>query len=132
MHLVLEIDDPDGTFTEERREALTDQALKILRTRIDAFGVEEPIIQKRGSDRIIVELAGLDDQERAKQIINRQAFLEWKLVLPVTEVQDALPRLDRAIVTALGEDSLRALGAENPGAGDRGAFAGASPLPRNG
>ena len=59
-----------------------------------------------------MELAGLDDDERAKAIINRQAFLEWKLVLPVTEVQDALSRLDRAIVTALGEDSLRALGAE--------------------
>ncbi len=112
MHLVLEIDDPDGSFTEERREALTEQALKILRTRIDAFGVEEPIIQMRGSDRIIVELAGLDDEERAKEIINRQAFLEWKLVLPVTEVQDALPRLDRAILAALGEDSVRALGAE--------------------
>ena len=112
MHLVLEIDDPDGTFTAERRDSLTEQALKILRTRIDEFGVEEPIIQKRGSDRIIVELAGLDDDDRAKEIINRQAFLEWKLALPVTEVQDALPRMDRAIVTALGEDSLRALGAE--------------------
>ncbi len=112
MHLVLEIDDPNGTFTAERRDSLTEQALRILRTRIDEFGVEEPIIQKRGSDRIIVELAGLDDDERAKAIINRQAFLEWKLVLPVTEVQDALSRLDRAIVTALGEDSLRALGAE--------------------
>lgn len=111
MHLVLEIDDPDGTFTAERRDSLTEQALKILRTRIDEFGVEEPIIQKRGSDRIIVELAGLDDEDRAKEIINRQAFLEWKLVLPTTEVDRALPRLDRAIVAALGEDSLRVLGA---------------------
>ena len=112
MHLVLEIDDPDGTITAERRDSLTDQALKILRTRIDEFGVEEPIIQKRGSDRIIVELAGLEDEDRAKEIINRQAFLEWKLVLPTTDVDQALPRLDRAIVAALGEDSLRVLGAQ--------------------
>ena len=112
MHLVLEIDDPEGNFTEERKEALTDQGVKILRTRIDAFGVEEPIIQKRGSDRIIVELAGLDDDERAKNLINRQAYLEWKLVLPTTEVDQSLRRLDRAIVAALGEDSLRSLGAE--------------------
>ena len=112
MHLVLEIEDPDGTFTDERREALTEQALKILRIRIDEFGVEEPIIQMRGSDRIIVELAGLEDDQRAKDIINRQAFLEWKLVLPTTEVDQALPRLDRAIVAALGEDSLRTLGAQ--------------------
>lgn len=112
MHLVLEIDDPDGTITAERRDSLTEQALRVLRTRIDEFGVEEPIIQKRGSDRIIVELAGLDDEERAKDIINRQAFLEWKLVLPTAEVDRALPRIDRAIVAALGEDSLRALGAQ--------------------
>ncbi|MDE2975627.1 MAG: protein translocase subunit SecD [Gemmatimonadota bacterium] len=112
MHLVLEIDDPDGNLTSERREALTDQALKILRMRIDAFGVEEPLIQKSGSDRIIVELAGLDDEQRAKDIINRQAYLEWKLVLPTTEVESALARLDRAVVAALGEDSIRKLGAE--------------------
>jgi preprotein translocase subunit SecD len=111
MHLVLEIDDPDGNLTDERREALTEQALKILRMRIDAFGVEEPLIQKSGSDRIIVELAGLDDEERAKEIINRQAYLEWKLVLPTTEVDQALPRLDRAVVVALGEDSIRKMGA---------------------
>lgn len=112
MHLVLEIDDPDGNLTGERREALTEQALKILRMRIDAFGVEEPLIQKSGSDRIIVELAGLDDEQRAKDIINRQAYLEWKLVLPTTEVESALARLDRAVVAALGEDSIRKLGAE--------------------
>ena len=112
MHLVLEIDDPEGNLTAERREALTEQALKILRTRIDAFGVEEPLIQKSGSDRIIVELAGLDDEERAKEIINRQAFLEWKLVLPTTEVDQALSRLDRAVMVALGEDSIRKMGAE--------------------
>ena len=112
MHLVLEIDDPDGNLTSERREALTDQALKSLRMRIDAFGVEEPLIQKSGSDRIIVELAGLDDEQRAKDIINRQAYLEWKLVLPTTEVESALARLDRAVVAALGEDSIRKLGAE--------------------
>ena len=112
MHLVLEIDDPDGNIPKERLEDLTEQGLKILRTRIDAFGVEEPIIQKRGADRIIVELAGLDDESRAKEIINRQAYLEWKLVVPTTPVNEALPRLDRAIVAALGEDSLRALGAE--------------------
>ena len=112
MHLVLEIDDPDGNLTDERREDAIDRGLKILRTRIDAFGVEEPLIQKSGRDRIIVELAGLDDEERAEGIIKQQAFLEWKLVLPTTEVDQALSRLDRVVVAALGEDSIRAMGAE--------------------
>lgn len=110
MHLVLEIDDPEGTMTPEVKEGHIDQALYVLRTRIDAFGVEEPIIQKSGNDRIIVELAGLDDEDEAKRIINRQAFLEWKLVLPTTEVDQALERLDRAVVAAKGEEGLRAMG----------------------
>ncbi len=112
MHLVLEIEDPDGSMTDDLKADALDRGLKILRTRIDAFGVEEPLIQKSGGDRIIVELAGLDDEARAKEIINRQAFLEWKLVLPTTDVDQALARVDRAIVAALGEDSVRALGAE--------------------
>ena len=112
MHLVLEIEDPDGSMTDDLKADAVDRGLKILRTRVDAFGVEEPLIQKSGGDRIIVELAGLDDEARAKEIINRQAFLEWKLVLPTTDVDQALARVDRAIVAALGEDSVRALGVE--------------------
>lgn len=110
MHLVLEVDDPDGAMTAERREDAIDRAERILRTRIDQFGVEEPLIQKVGSDRLIVELAGIDDESRAKEIINQQAFLEWKLVLAATEVHDDLERLDRAVVAALGEEGLRAMG----------------------
>ena len=110
MHLVLEIDDPDGTLTPERRADAIERAERIIRTRIDEFGVEEPLIQKIGSDRLIVELAGLDDETRAKEIINQQAFLEWKLVLPNTEVDQSLERLDRAVVAAIGVEGLREMG----------------------
>lgn len=118
MHLVLEIDDPAGTMTPEVKEGLVEQAVYVLRTRIDAFGVEEPLIQKSGADRIIVELAGLDDEERAKDIINQQAFLEWKLVLSTVDFNQSLERLDRAIVAAIGVDSLRAIGAVTQAAAD--------------
>ena len=110
MHLVLEIDDPDGTLTDERRADAIDRAERIIRNRIDEFGVEEPLIQKVGSDRLIVELAGLDDEGRAKEIINQQAYLEWKLVLETNEVDQALERLDRAVVAAIGEEGLREMG----------------------
>lgn len=110
MHLVLEIDDPEGTLTEERRADAIDRAERIIRTRIDEFGVEEPLIQKIGSDRIIVELAGLDDENRAKEVINQQAYLEWKLVLETTELDASLERVDRAIVAAIGVEGLRAMG----------------------
>ncbi|MDH3223884.1 MAG: protein translocase subunit SecD [Gemmatimonadota bacterium] len=110
MHLVLEIDDPEGTLTPERRADAIDRAERIIRTRIDEFGVEEPLIQKVGTDRIIVELAGLDDESRAKEVINQQAYLEWKLVLETSELDGSLERLDRAVVAAIGVEGLRAMG----------------------
>lgn len=56
--------------------------LTVLRQRIDELGVKEPIIQKQGSsgDRIVVELPGLEDPERAKGVLQDQAVLEWKAV----------------------------------------------------
>ena len=110
MHLVLEIDDPDETLTPERRADAIERAERIIRTRVDEFGVEEPLIQRIGSERLIVELAGLDDETRAKEIINQQAFLEWKLVLPNTDVDQALERLDRSVVAAIGAEGLREMG----------------------
>ena len=110
IHMVLEIDDPDGTLTQERRIDAIERAERIIRTRIDEFGVEEPLIQRVGSDRLIVELAGVEDESRAKEIINQQAYLEWKLVLETTEIDQALERLDRAVVAAIGEEGLRAMG----------------------
>ena len=110
MHLVLEVDDPEGTMTTEAREDAIDRAERIIRTRVDELGVEEPLIQKVGSERLIVELAGIPDEERAKSILNQAAFLEFKLVLPITEVASNLPRLDRAIVATLSEEEIANLG----------------------
>ena len=117
MHLVLEVYDPDGTMTSEARADAIDRSERILRTRIDQFGVEEPSVQKVGGDRIIVELPGigLNDESRAKDLIQQSAFLEFKLVLPVTELQSALPRIDRQIVAALGVEELRLLGRDEEG-----------------
>ncbi|MEQ9397958.1 MAG: protein translocase subunit SecD [Longimicrobiales bacterium] len=110
MHLVLEVDDPDGTLTADAKSDMIDRVDRIIRTRIDEFGVEEPLIQKVGNERLIVELAGIDDEDQAKEIIQTAAFLEFKLVHPTTEVDNTLARMDRAIVAALGVDSIRAMG----------------------
>jgi protein-export membrane protein SecD len=106
MHLALEVEDRDGTLTPEARADATDRALKIIRTRIDQFGVEEPLIQKAGDDRIIVELPGIDDEERAKSILQQTAYLEFQLVRSGRELIEALPRIDRAIVQAVGVEGL--------------------------
>jgi preprotein translocase subunit SecD len=115
MHLVLEVDDPEGTMTAEARSDAIDRAERILRTRIDEFGVEEPIIQKIGTERIVVELPGQTDEGRAKTLIQQSAFLEFKLVKPVTDVEAALPRMDRQIVAAVGEEALREMGRDVEG-----------------
>lgn len=62
------------------RESVVEQALKIIRNRIDQFGVAEPTIQKQGSSQIVVQLPGIQDPQRAKELIGRTAQLEFRLV----------------------------------------------------
>jgi preprotein translocase subunit SecD len=57
-----------------------DQARDIIRNRVDEFGVAEPLIQIQGQDRILVQLPGIKDPERAIQLIGRTALLEFKVV----------------------------------------------------
>ncbi len=102
MYLALEITDPNHTLTKEAKKDATDQALQVIRNRIDQFGVSEPLIQKVGDDRIVVQLPGIRDEERAKGIIERTAFLEFKLVKPTRELISALGRVDRAILASSG------------------------------
>lgn len=106
MHLAVEVDDPDGTLTQEGRADALERILTTIRNRIDEFGVREPTIQRVGHDRIIVELAGIDDPERAKAIVERTAFLEFKLVREDDNFRNALPRIDRGIVLELGAENL--------------------------
>ena len=100
MYLALEVADPQNTMTDEARKDATDQAYQVIYNRIDQFGVQEPLIQIVGNDRIIVELAGIRDEERAKDIIERTAFLEFQHVKPSQDLLGALERIDRAIVAS--------------------------------
>jgi preprotein translocase subunit SecD len=65
---------------ERLRETSREQALQIIRNRIDQFGVAEPTVQAQGSDDIVVQLPGVQDPQRAKELIGRTALLEFKLV----------------------------------------------------
>ena len=71
-------------YTEEHLNQLridaVSQTLEILRSRVDEFGVAEPSIQRQGESRVIVELPGIDDVERAKSIIGRTAQLAFHMV----------------------------------------------------
>jgi Preprotein translocase subunit SecD len=62
------------------REHILDQVLEVIRNRIDQFGVAEPIITKQGSDKIVIQLPGLKDPQRAINVVGQTAQLEFKLV----------------------------------------------------
>jgi len=66
------------------------QAVETIRNRIDEFGVSEPLIAREGSDRILVQLPGIDDPKRVKDLIKNTAFLELSLVEAGPSSQAAL------------------------------------------
>ncbi len=69
----------EATLQEFRKRALQ-QTLQVLRSRVDQFGVAEPLIQQQGSSRVIVELPGVQDVNRAKAAIGKTAQLTFHLV----------------------------------------------------
>jgi preprotein translocase subunit SecD len=92
MHLALEVDDSKGVVAN-KSEAI-DRALKVVRIRIEGLGVSETVIQKAGNDRILVDIPGVDNRERAIKIAQDQAFLEFQITDKTNAFEKALPRLD--------------------------------------
>ena len=72
------------------RDSAVSQSLEIVRRRIDETGTREPTIQRQGSERILVQLPGLDDPDRIKDILGQTAKLTFQLVDTSTSVRDAL------------------------------------------
>ncbi len=97
MHLVLELDQDEINMSTEEESDAIDRALEIIRTRVDQFGVSEPLIQKAGDERIIVELAGVVDTARARALVEQSAYLEFKLVKPQNEFREVLTIVDEII-----------------------------------
>jgi SecD/SecF fusion protein len=93
MYLVLEVDQ-QGMNASEAQNTL-ERVKTILTNRIDKFGVSEPEITTFGSSRIVVKLPGLQDPERAKNLLGQTAMLEFRLVRMDTEIQPALDVMDQ-------------------------------------
>jgi protein-export membrane protein SecD len=97
MHLVLELDESERSFTGDEQSDAIDRALEIIRNRVDQFGVSEPLIQKVGDERIIVELPGIQDEERAKALVQQAAYLEFQLVVDGQQAIDQIRAIDAAL-----------------------------------
>ena len=114
MYLILEVDQQqleESDMEISRSEAL-DRVITVLRNRIDEFGVSEPDIRKEGDTRVVVQLPGLQDPERAKALIGRTARLTFQLVREGNEVQNVVDRIDRVL------ESVMASRAEGEAAAD--------------
>jgi preprotein translocase subunit SecD len=109
MHLELEVDESKGLVPDKSKAI--DNALKVVRNRIDEFGVSEPVVQKAGNDRIIVELPGIDDPVRAKDVVQKSAYLEFQITDKTQALEKALPRLDAVL-----KDAKIAVATASPGA----------------
>src|SRR6266513_1504029 len=110
IHLALEVDQSKGPVPD-CADAIQ-RAERVVRTRIDEFGTTEPVVQIQGRCRLIVELAGEKDPARAKSIIQRTAFLEFRITDMKNLFRDALPEIDKALQRA----GVRASGEAAPAA----------------
>ena len=92
--------DSDGKVIDELEDesrAAMDRSLQKLRNRIDQFGVSEPNISPLGSRRILIELPGVSDPDRAKELIGRTALLEFKLLKDPEVFSETIERIDQAL-----------------------------------
>lgn len=76
-------------YLQETRANAISQNITILRNRVNELGVAEPVIQRQGQDRIVVELPGVQDTARAKEILGATATLEFRFVDTVNDLRDA-------------------------------------------
>ncbi len=95
IHLALEVDQSKGPVPD-CADAIQ-RAERIVRTRVDEFGTTEPVVQIQGRCRLIVELAGEKDPARARGVIQRTAFLEFRITDMKGAFKDALPGIDAAL-----------------------------------
>lgn len=77
----------------EQRDAAVDRAIEIVRTRVDRFGVTEPSIVRQGNNRLVVELPGVTDEERVRDLLRGTARLEFRLTAEPDDLRHALERI---------------------------------------
>lgn len=74
------------TYLRQQRDEAVDRAMEIIRSRVDRYGVTEPSILQQGNNRIVVELPGVDDEERVRDLLRGTARLEFRLLPEPEEI----------------------------------------------
>jgi SecD/SecF fusion protein len=102
IHLVLEVK-TEGMEQQEAQDAVA-QAQEVIRNRVDQFGVAEPTIQRQGENRIIIELPGVQDVQRAKDLVGQTALLEFQLLEPAEDRTRLIQRIDQVLAPQKEEE----------------------------
>ena len=114
IHLVMQVD-TSGMDTEEADDAV-DKAMTVIANRVDQFGLAEPVVQRQGDNRIIIELPGMKDVDRAKNLIGQTARLEFKILKKEQDIQFINDKIDLTLAgtaqdsTEVAEDDSTAAG----------------------
>ena len=86
-------------YRNDVRERTLNQSIEVIRNRIDEFGVSEPSITSQGTDRVVVELPGVKEVDRAKDLIGRTARLEFKIVddqaMPLSKLAQLITEIEK-------------------------------------
>ena len=106
IHLVLEVK-TEGLEQQDAQDAVA-QAQEVIRNRVDQFGVAEPTIQRQGENRIIIELPGVQDVQRAKDLVGQTALLEFQLLEPYEDRARLLQRIDQMLGADEAEEQAEA------------------------
>jgi len=90
-------------YLRNQRDSAVNRAIEIIRTRVDRFGVTEPSILKQGNNRIVVELPGVDDEERVRNLLKGTARLEFRMTAEPEDINTAKERIISYFDEAGGE-----------------------------
>jgi len=97
MYIALEVDDSKQKIPASDKKEAIDRALKTVRSRIEGIGVSESVVQKQGDDRIVVQVPGIQDPERARKLVEEQAVLKFEITDKTQALERALPRIDQVV-----------------------------------
>jgi SecD/SecF fusion protein len=101
-----------ATYLRGQRDSAVTRAMEIIRSRVDRFGVAEPGILQQGTNRIIVELPGVDDEERVRNLLRGTARLEFRMTAEIDEINAMRQQVreyfqeNREEIEERGEDNL--------------------------
>ncbi len=109
-------------YLQDQADNAIDRAIAIIRDRVDRYGVTEPSIQKQGTRRVVVELPGIDDPERVRNLLKGTARLEFHLMAEPDDLQRSLQQIiqyfeqgNQALDDTTDSDSVDTLAADADG-----------------